>query len=313
MRLLQDLHIFLSTARLGNLTLVAKQLNLTPAATSAAIKRLEQQLGAELFVRSTRSLRLTQAGELFLSHCQPGVEQIELGMQLVQQGREQLCGELRLAMPSDLGRNLLLDWLDQFNQLHPGLSLRLSVTDRMTDLYKEPLDAAIRYGQPADSGMVALALSGSNHRVLCAAPSYLERYGAPAAPADLSQHHCLRFALKDSTHSNWTFYRQQQTETVVIQGGSVADDGDVVRRWLVSGRGIGFKSLLDVSEDILAGRLVPMCTDWQGEAAPLHLLVPGRSQLTPVIQALRQFLSERLQQQLQLVLELIAASGTVDR
>lgn len=297
MRIMHDLKIFIAAARLQNLTQVAHQLNLTPAATSAAIKRLEQQLGAELFVRSTRSLRLTKAGETFLTYCQQGVDQIDEGIRQLQQQRQSFSGQLQLAVPSDLGRNLLLNWLDEFGLRHPGLRFRLYISDRLTDLYKHPVDIAIRYGHLADSTMVALPLCADNYRVLCAAPDYIEQYGDLTHPLQLAEHRCLCFMLKDSTHTRWQFHQAGNPLTIDIKGDYISDDADVVRRWAVAGRGIAFKSLLDVSDDILSGDLKVLCPGWQGESAPLNMLVPGRQHLTPAVLALRDFLTQKLKQQ----------------
>ena len=297
MRIMHDLKIFIAAARLQNLTQVAHQLNLTPAATSAAIKRLEQQVGAELFVRSTRSLRLTKAGDTFLAYCQQGVDQIDEGIRQLQQQRQSFSGQLQLSVPSDLGRNLLLNWLDEFGLLHPDLHLRLYISDRLTDLYKHPVDVAIRYGHLADSSMVALPLCAENYRVLCAAPDYIAQCGELTHPLQLAEHRCLCFMLRDSTHTRWQFRQAGNPLSIDIKGDYISDDGDVVRRWAVAGRGIAFKSLLDVSEDLLSGKLRVLCADWQGESAPLSLLVPGRQHLTPVVMALRDFLTQKLQQQ----------------
>ena len=116
MKALQDLKIFLLTAQLGSLSACARQMNLTPAATSAAIKRLEAELAVMLFVRSTRRLRLTQEGELFRQHCQEALQILDDGIQTLSQGVELIRGRLQLSTPSDLGRNLLLSWLDEFEQ-----------------------------------------------------------------------------------------------------------------------------------------------------------------------------------------------------
>ena len=147
MKALQDLDIFVRTVDSGSLSATARALDLTPAATSAALKRLEAELGVALFVRSTRSLRLTQQGERFLEQCRPALQALQQAGQQIGDGEQALRGTLKLAAPSDLGRNVLLPWLDAFQALHPGIDIRLQLSDRMANVYGEPVDAAFRYGK----------------------------------------------------------------------------------------------------------------------------------------------------------------------
>ncbi|HTH41118.1 MAG TPA: LysR family transcriptional regulator [Rhodocyclaceae bacterium] len=292
MKALQDLDIFVKTADSGSLSAAARVLDISPAVASAALKRLETELGAALFVRSTRSLRLTQAGESFLLRSRQALEALRLGREELVDG-EALRGDLQLSLPSDLGRNVMLPWLDEFLALHPAVRLRLQLSDRRADVYREPVDVAVRYGELPDSNLVALPLAADCRRVLCASPDYLARHGAPANPQALAGHACLCFMLSDYVHDHWRFQRGDEALTVRVDPSRVADDGDAVRRWALAGQGIAFKSQLDAADDLAAGRLVTLCPDWLGEPAPLYLICADRRQLSPVVQALRTFLVEK--------------------
>ena len=296
MKSLQDLDIFVRTVDSGSLSATARALGLTPAAASAAVKRLEAELGVALFVRSTRSLRLTQEGELFLDHARPALAALQqVRSQLQGGGVAGLRGTLQLAAPSDLGRNVLLPWLDAFQTQHPGIDIRLQLSDRVANVYSEPVDAAFRYGAPQDSALVALPLAREHRRVLCAAPAYLAAHGAPDTPQALVERDCLCFMLGGDVHDRWRFWDASGQEvTVRVRSRNVANDGDAVRRWAVLGRGIAYKSYFDVAHDLAAGRLVPLCPDWTTEAVPLFLVAPSRRQLTPVVRALRDFMVGRL-------------------
>lgn len=297
MKSLKDLDIFVRTVDSGSLSATARALDITPAAASAALKRLEAELGVSLFVRSTRSLRLTQEGALFLEHCRPALVSLQqVQGQLAGDHAGGLRGTLQLAAPSDLGRNVLLPWLDAFQAQHPGVDIRLQLSDRVANVYSEPVDAAFRYGKPQDSSLVALPLAAEHRRVLCAAPSYLQAHGAPDTPHALAEHDGLCFMLGEDVHDRWHFWDAAGREVVVrVRSRNVANDGDVVRRWAVLGRGIAYKSYFDVADDLAAGRLVPLCTGWTTEAVPLFLVAPSRRQFTPLVRALRDFMAERLQ------------------
>lgn len=299
---LDDLAVFLHTAEAGSFSAAARRLNLSPAGASAAVKRLEGVLGARLFQRTTRRLRLSDAGERYLPHARQALQALGLGeATLASDAAEErtLRGPLRLGLPSDLARSHLLGWLEAYLASQPPGSapscVELRVSDRVADLFAQPIDFAIRYGAPEDSGLVALPLLPDNRRVLCAAPSYLARHGAPQSLAELCRHNCLRFFLGDTVHTRWRFERAGAVQVVQVQGDRIADDGELVRRWALAGLGIAYKSELDVADDLAAGRLQPLLAELPGESAPLMMLVVSRDQLTPGVRRLVAHLAERCQ------------------
>lgn len=294
MRSLMPLQLFVWTVDAGSLSAAARRLDLTPAAASAALKRLEAELGAPLLLRSTRKQRLTPEGELFLAQARQALDLLAAARDTLQSGRAEVQGTLQMSVPSDLGRHVLLPWLDEFMALHPRLRLRLQISDRWADVLGQPVDVAIRYGTPPDSSLVALPLLPEHRRILVASPDYLARHGVPAHPAELSRHNCLAYMLGDQVHQHWRFTRDGQEETVPVKGDRVADDGEVVRLWAVAGHGIAYKSHVDACVDLWAGRLVHVCPDWLGESAPLQLMCADRRQLSPAIRLLRDFLGDRL-------------------
>jgi DNA-binding transcriptional LysR family regulator len=289
-RNLQDLRVFVLAADSGSLSTAAHTLDLSPAVASASLKRLESDLGAVLLIRSTRSLRLSPEGESLLPAARCALAGLSHALDDIAQVRSSLREELRVSMPSDLGRNHLLAWLDSFLLQHPDVTLRTHVSDRPADLYQQPVDIAIRYTDMADSGLVALPILAGNRRVLCAAPNYLARHGIPAVPGDLSRHNCLRFRLGNALHEHWRFSLEGQEIVVTVNGNRIADDGDAVHRWALAGHGIAYKSALDVGKSIAAGLLVPLCTEWTTEAAPLSLVCADRRQLSPLVMLLRDHL-----------------------
>jgi DNA-binding transcriptional LysR family regulator len=294
MKALADLRLIVRAAELGSLSAAARQLDLSPAVASAALKRLEAELDAQLFVRSTRSLRPTLEGERFLTQAREALRLLDEGSDALHGDRAALRGELRISAPSDFGRNSLLRWLDAFQLQHPQLRLKLQLSDRIADIYRQPVDVALRYGLPPDSSLVALPLAPDNRRVLCAAPAYLARAGGVDTPQALRRHNCLRFMLSDELHTHWRFTAPDGKVCVVeVDGDRVSDDGDAVRRWALAGAGVAYKSWLDVADDVAAGRLQLLCREWIGEVTPLHLISPDRRLISPAVQRLRDFLQAR--------------------
>ncbi|WP_313464068.1 LysR family transcriptional regulator, partial [Achromobacter sp.] len=217
----EDLRIFVAAADHGSFSAAARELDLSPAVASAALKRLELTLETRLFVRSTRSLRLTADGERYLEYARAAISTLEAGKNAMARDKTAISGTLSVSIPSDLGRHVLLPWLDDFQHQHPRVSFQVRISDRLADLYRQPVDIAIRYGTPNDSALVALPLSEHNRRVVCASPAYLARHGVPQAPADLRRHNCLSFVLGETLHDRWSFERDGTRTTVPVKGDRV--------------------------------------------------------------------------------------------
>lgn len=292
----EDLRIFVTAADQGSFSAAARELDLTPAVASAALKRLELTLETRLFVRSTRSLRLTADGERYLEYARSAIATLEAGKNAMARDKTAISGTLSISIPSDLGRHVLLPWLDDFQQLHPRVNFQVRISDRLADLYRQPVDIAIRYGTPNDSALVALPLAEQNRRVVCASPAYLARHGVPQTPADLRRHNCLSFVLNETLHDRWAFERAGVGTTVPVKGDRVGDDGELVRRWALAGHGVAYKSRYDVLSDLRAGRLVELLPDYGTEPSPLYLLCVHRMLLSPAVKRLREFLQDRFRQ-----------------
>ncbi len=293
---LDDVQLFVQTAEAGSFSRVARQLNITPAFVSGAILRLEKHLGSRLFIRNTRNLRLSDEGIRYLPYARCVVDQMLLGEQALNEGKNTLTGTLRLSAPSDFGRNLLLPWLDEFQLQHPRLSLNLRISDRAVDLISDPVDAAIRYGRPGDSSLVAWPLTNGLRRALCASPEYIARHGRPEHPDDLVHHNCLYYVWSEQIFQRWHFSLPDEECVININGNRFSDDADVVRRWACAGQGLVYKSRLDLLPDILAGRLVELFPESWCEPSPLHLVAAHRSQATPTLEHLRIWLQQRCAQ-----------------
>ncbi|AQT95159.1 MULTISPECIES: LysR substrate-binding domain-containing protein [Pseudomonas] len=286
---IDDLGLFLRSAALGSFTAAAVEADLLPGQVAAAIKRLERELEVRLFTRTTRSLRLSAEGEQYLPTARSVLEHLEQGRANLHGDNAPLRGTLQIAAPSDLGRNILLPWLTEFRRLHPELNLRFLLSDHVSNLFRDPVDVAIRYGLNEDANYIALPLVPGNRRVLVASPDYLARQDAPRTPQDLSRHTCLPYLQSGRLHDRW----QLGTQTVHVAGPLFSDDADVVRRWALEGEGIAYKSWLDVSADVQAGRLVVLLTDYPGDVYPLSFACPHRGQVSRSVTALHQWLRQR--------------------
>ncbi len=291
---LDDLNLFVRTAALGSFTAAALEADLLPQQASAAIKRLERELGVRLFARSTRSLRLTAEGEQYLPFAGDVLATLRAGRERLRGESTELQGLLQIAAPSDFGRNNLLPWLAEFRRLHPKLRLRLFLSDRVADVFRDPIDIALRYGRMEDASFVALPLAPDNRRVLVASPDYVKRHGRPKSLDDLPAHGGLLYLLGGGRiYDKWSFSDQGRRRQVTMPGAMLCDDADVVRRWAIAGEGIAYKSWLDVHDDVAAGRLQLLLPKLRGEATPLNLVCPHREQFSPAVRQLHALLQAR--------------------
>ncbi|WP_255420953.1 LysR family transcriptional regulator [Pelagibaculum spongiae] len=197
--LLEDLQVILKVAEFRSITAAAANLDMHITTASAAVKRVEQSLGVELFVRTTRHLRLSHVGERYLPNCQQALQMLEQAQQNVKEDLDVVDGELRVALSSDLGRNLIIPWMDQFMDDYPSLSLRTHVSDSNIDFYRDSVDIALRYGSPKH-------------------------------PHDLASHNGLFYQLHDIINNVWKFTKDGIEYKIKMNGNRASNDGDLVRR-----------------------------------------------------------------------------------
>ena len=283
---LEDLTLFVRAAALGSFSDAAREAGQQPAQVSAAIKRLETILNIRLFARSTRSLRLTPEGETWLPYATQMLDTLEAGLQKIQTPDDEIRGMLQIAVPSDLGRNLLLTLFRDFRQRHPALRLRLLFSDQLTDVFKDPVDVAFRYGNNDDASFISLPVASENRRVLVASPEWIARHGEPQTLEELSQHNALIYILRGRPFDRWSLSLDGVVQQQKVSGTVMSDDAEVIRRLAIAGEGIAYKSMLDVSDDLRAGRLRRLLPRYQGDVVPLNLICPHRKQLSAAVRLL---------------------------
>jgi DNA-binding transcriptional LysR family regulator len=270
-------------------------MDLLPSQISASVKRLERELDIRLFTRSTRSLRLTPEGEQYLPYAKTVVASLNEGKACLQQHSNSLNGPIQLACPSDLGRNILLPELIAFRQANPCVVLKLSLSDRVVDIFREPIDVAIRYGVMPNADFVSMPLLPLNRKTLAAAPSYLKKHGRPNSIRDLNDHACQTTHSNGKLQDHWHFPDADDHLSVRVDGPVISDDTDVIRQCAIAGEGILYRSWLDICQDVNAGQLEVLLPHQPGERLPLQFICPHRKQLSRTIRALYCHLKERLE------------------
>lgn len=290
--LLEDLYVVLKVAEFRSITAAATHLDMRIATASAALKRVEKSLGSQLFIRTTRQLRLSRAGERYIPQCQQALTMLEQARHNMRDDLDVVEGELRLSLSSDLGRNLVIPWLDDFMVTHPKVSLKLNISDSTIDFYRDAVDIALRYGSPKEANLYGFKICNVPS-LLCATPDYLEAHGTPRHPHDLPAHNGLFYQLHDIIYDDWAFSHKGTDYKIKMSGNRAANDGELVRRWCVAGKGLAIKSCLDMSTDLLSGNVINIMPEFVPRSTELWLICPSRQSITPAVRLLRDMLQEK--------------------
>jgi DNA-binding transcriptional LysR family regulator len=296
---LATLQLLVRAHQRGSISAASRELGWLPATASAALQRVERELGGKLFTRTTRSLKATPQGELFLERARGAIALLDEGRELIQSDRQKVSGKLRISLPIDAGEQVLVPALDALLELHPELELSVQLCDQPRDLGRDDVDAAVRYGKVKDGNLIARRLV-ETRRVLVASPAYLEKHGTPRTPEELSGHACLVLRISSNPPDRWLLMSGKAPVEVPVHGRRSADSGTVVHRWALEGRGIALKSWFDVCENVSRGRLKLVLPELMTEVYPLTLVMTQDVKSARRMRALTEWLMERCQARAQL-------------
>jgi DNA-binding transcriptional LysR family regulator len=278
----------------GSFRGAAQALAIPKSTVSRKVAELEEQLGAQLLHRTTRSVALTDAGAAFVEEVEAAMARLEAAEAAVTELHRTPRGRLRVTTTVPLGQLLLGPIVAEFLEAFPGVEVLLHLTDRHVDLVSERFDVALRAGVLPDSTLTARFITAGVHRVV-ASPAYLARCGTPLRPSDLSGHACLRFArLGEAARGSWSFGKGKRAVEVPVSGRFVSDDFVCLRT--AAERGLGVARLPDllVREAIAEGRLVSLLEAHVPAPTPLHLVHVGGRHQPPRTRAFIDFVAPRL-------------------
>jgi LysR family transcriptional activator of dmlA len=260
-----DLRVFVAVVRKGGFAAAAAEIGMSPAYVSKRIGILEDALGVPLFQRTTRRVLVTEDGERVYARALDILDGIDALIDDVAAGRREPRGRLRICSSFGFGRNVVAPAIARLAAAYPALQIRFEVFDRLVDAAAEGFDLDVRIGDDIAPHLVARKLM-ANHRILCAAPSYLERRGAPATLRELAGHDCLVIKERDHPFGVWRLRGREGEETVKVSGPLSTNHGEIALRWAVEGAGIVLRSRWDAQAWIDAGSLVQVLPDYAQEA-----------------------------------------------
>jgi DNA-binding transcriptional LysR family regulator len=279
---LPGIAVFVAAGRAGSFTAAADAVGVTKSAIGKSIARLERRLGVKLFHRTTRITRLTTDGEAYFSACARALDEIEAAEEALTSANKIISGQLRVNMPVAFGRQVLLPLLLQMSRPHPSLTLSLTFTDATIDPLQEDVDLVIRFGALPDTSHLVARRLVSQDRVICAAPSYLDRRGEPATLDDLQSHMAI-VGSRNGPPLHWVVLEAGMERRFTPAQAHQMSDGQAMVDAAVAGLGLCQAPASLVREHLRAGRLTPVLQAYAAAPVEVHALWPKTVQLSPKV------------------------------
>lgn len=273
-----EIAAFLAVASQGSFVAAGKLLHRHPTVISKRIAAMEKRLGLRLIERSTRRVRMTEVAEKLEQRLRSALGLIAEAEQQAISGAAEIRGVLRLALPATMGRLWIGPMLPEFLNAHPQVSIVADYSNHVVDILEHGYDIALRIGELQDSRLIASKLC-DHHRILCASPGYIKRYGIPEMPGDLLVHNCLRFSGLAS-FPEWRLHRATQQEIVLTKGTLTSNDSETLLSAALADTGILGAGEWLMSREIASGKLVRVLPDWRLDSAGGVYLVRPSSKFT---------------------------------
>lgn len=281
---------FVAVARQQSFTAGAKNLDMSTKLASKYVQQLEQHLGAQLLHRTTRSVTLTETGNVYFDRCVQLLDQIDELEGLIQERQAELAGTIRITAPTGFGGTLLVDALKPFQAKHPKVSIDLYLADHHVALVEEGFDLAVRFGALQDSNLIARKLI-SMRGVYVASPEYLEKHGEPLHPDTIVSHNCLIQRTSNDSH-HWMFDIQGKQVSIPVKGTFLANSPLAIAKMAAGGLGITMCPMYVVEPFIENGSLKIILQDYESTTFNLYAVYPPSRHLTARVRGLIDHLIE---------------------
>jgi DNA-binding transcriptional LysR family regulator len=282
---LDGVEAFLSVAEHRNFRKAAAQLGVTPSAMSQAVRALEARVGAALFIRTTRSVGLTEAGERFLSRAKPAFEELVAAGEVARELGQRPTGLLRLSVPRAVVPILLEPLIASFCQAYPAVEVEIAASEELIDLAAAGFDAGIRLGQFIAADMVAVRLTAPFRLAIVGNPAYLARSGSPKRPDDLRHHACLRLRRSNGALAPWSLDDNGRAIEIAVSGPLIANDFPTMLGAALEGVGLAQVPEPIATEGVATGKLVRVLEPYAPMVPGVFLYYPGKRQVLPKLRA----------------------------
>lgn len=291
---LDGVEVFLRVAERRSFTAAAADLGVSPSAVSQSVRALETRIGVPLLMRTTRSVGLTQAGELFLERALPAYAGFGEAFEAARNLGERPAGRLRINLMRAVVQPLFEPILSGFCDAYPDIELEICADDSFVDLSAGGYDAGVRLGESLQADMVAVRISNPFRFVVTGTPDYFERFGRPQHPSELRQHRCARVRLASGGFMDWTFLDGNRELNVEVTGPVIVNDFTAYTIAVSTGTALGYVAEPITQGAVDVGRLELVLTDYAITSGGLFLYYPSRRQVMPKLRAFIDYVRDNL-------------------
>lgn len=286
------MELFVRIVESGSLTAAADAAGVSATSVVRGLAALESRVGMRLLNRTTRRMALTDEGREYYALCRRILADLAEAEDALAQRRRAPAGLLRITAPTTFGRMHVAPTAAAFLEAYPAVRVEMTLTDRVVDMLEEAVDVAVRIGPPADSSLAAAAV-GKTPRIVCAAPDYLRRRGAPETPADLARHACVRFTGL-SADPEWEFQVNGKRMRTAVDAAFAVNQVDAAVDACLRGLGCGMFLGYQTAAALRSGALVRILQAFEPPPRPVNLLYPPARLLSPRVRAFMDFAAPRL-------------------
>ncbi|WP_193570339.1 LysR family transcriptional regulator [Luteibacter yeojuensis] len=289
---LTELEAVLAVARHGSFRAAAAALEMSTSALSQAVASLEGRIGTRLFHRTTRSVRLTQAGERFVADVAPAMADIRGAIERASDEGGPPTGTLRINASFGAAQRVIGPYLIPYMRKYPGVHLDLVTEGRLIDIVREGFDAGFRTEDTVPGDMIAIPFGARIRFAVVGSPDYFAKHGRPRTPADLSRHACIRARMPAGHIYRWEFERHGEALAVDVQGALTLDAPQLMLEAALAGLGLTYLTEFNVEEALAAGTLERVLAEWTPPFDRLCLYYPGRRHVPAPLRALVDLIRE---------------------
>jgi DNA-binding transcriptional LysR family regulator len=282
---LDGVEAFLSVAQHRSFRRAAAELGVTPSAISQAVRAIEARVGAALFIRTTRSVGLTEAGERFLLRAKPAFEELVAASADARHLGQRPAGLLRLTMPRAVVPMLMEPLIASFCQAYPEIEVEVAGSPNLVDIAAEGFDAGIRLGQFIEADMIAVRLTPPFRFTVVGSPDYLRRRQRPESIDDLRRHACVRLRRSNGAITPWSFVNGNQTVEAIVSGPLIANDIPTMLGAAIGGLGLAQVPEPVARDAVQAGTLLHVLESFAPTAPGMFVYYPGSRQMLPKLRA----------------------------
>ena len=286
------MRVFTRVVETGSFSAVAREMGTIQPTISKQLTALEEHLGVRLLNRTTRQLSTSEAGKKYYERCRQILEEITILEGSLSDLQNQPTGLIRIHAAAAFGQLYMLPLVFRFRRLYPGLAVDLMLSDRYVDLIQEAVDLTIRFGELADSQVVARRIGGTA-RVCVASPAYLRARGTPASPSDLHSHNCITYNYLFS--NEWQFEGPHGAQSLRVHGDFRANSAPIIRAAALEGIGIAYMPAVFVQADIDNGNLIRVLADYGPPPVDIHLVYPSARLISTKVKLFLEFIRQEFE------------------